>query len=147
MEDEKAVFAAPVQDYGVIGEPGAQQPIIAITTAFGGAAGIFNPVQMSDLLAQILTWAGSAPQMSPRRSSEPEWVEARPVHVPNLAVAPADEPDKVSLIVPVGPLRLQFIVPREVIASLPDGMARMDSWGRPKPPSLVRLPRRVHPQR
>lgn len=131
MSDDP-IFAAPVLEYGIDGDPAREQPIVAIKTSFGAAAGIFTVDQLGDLAAQALAWASLGKQVHQARTTEPEWIVGRPIRTPNLALGPADEPENVVLIVPIGPLRLQFIVPKRVILGLVATLQRLDAMDIPK---------------
>lgn len=130
---DQPIIAAPVLEYAVDGDPNADSAIVAISTAFGGAAGVFSADQLSDFAAQLLAWAAMAQPHHGRRSTEPEMVVGRPIRVANLALGPGEDDATVTLIVPVGPLRLQFIVQKRLIAGLMGGLARLDGMEIPKP--------------
>jgi hypothetical protein len=130
---DQSVIVAPVLDFGVTGDPDGEHGIVAVQTAFGGAAGLFTADQLTDFASQLLAWAAMAQPHHERRSTEPEMVVGRPIRVANLALGPADDDATVTLIVPVGPLRLQFIVQKRLIAGLIGGLARLDGMELPKP--------------
>lgn len=130
---DQPIIAAPVLEYAIDGDPDAGSAIVALTTAFGGAAGVFTSDQLSDFAAQLLAWAAMAQPHHDRRSTEPEMVVGRPIRVANLALGPAEDDETATLIVPVGPLRLQFIVQKRLIAGLVGGLARMEGMDLPKP--------------
>lgn len=130
---EEPIFAAPVLEFGVEGDPDAEQAIVALRTAFGAAAGLFTHDQMSDFVGQLLQWAAKGQPHHQGRSTEPEMIVARPVRVQNLALGPASETHEASLFVPVGPLRLQFVLDKRLIAGLVANLMRLEGIEPPKP--------------